>query len=43
MNFKEWLVYMKEEWEFHKRHPELFVLWLTIAYALYVSLNEANP
>jgi hypothetical protein len=34
---------MKEEWEFHKRNPVMFIVWATYAYALYIVLKEAKP
>jgi hypothetical protein len=40
VSFKEWCGYMKEEWEFHKRHPEMFIMWATYAYGLYIALKE---
>jgi hypothetical protein len=41
VRFKEWLGYIKEEWEFHKRHPELW-LALVIAGSAYFILKEVN-
>jgi hypothetical protein len=40
VSFKEWCGYMKEEWEFHKRQPEMFIVWATYAYGLYIALKE---
>ena len=43
MSFKEWLEEMKEEWQFQKRHPQMFILfWITIAWAIYLLLKEAK-
>lgn len=36
MSIKEHLDYIKEEWEFHKRHPELIVVWASYLYSLYL-------
>lgn len=27
MSLKEYKEHMKDEWEFHKRHPEMFLVW----------------
>lgn len=27
MNFKQYKEKLKEEWEFHKQHPEMFFVW----------------
>lgn len=41
MSFKEWFGYMKEELEFHKRHPELLIA-LLIAGSSYFIFKEIN-
>ena len=41
VSFKEWFGYMKEELEFHKRHPELW-LALVIAGSTYFIFKELN-
>ena len=40
MKLKEYFGYMKEEWEFHKRNPVLFIFWAAWAYALYIVLKD---
>ena len=27
MNWQEYKEHLREEWEFHKRHPELLLVW----------------
>ena len=43
MSFKEWCGYMKDEWAFYKRHPEMFLPWTALAYAFYIILKKAKP
>ena len=43
MSFKEWFGYMKDEWEFHKRHPFLFIGWACYIYAIYITFKKAKP
>lgn len=40
MTLKEYLSYLKEDWDFHKRNPELFVVWAVYLYALYLAFTE---
>ncbi len=30
MDWNEYRQHLKEEWEFHKRHPEMFLVWIVI-------------
>jgi len=40
MSREEYFQYLKEDWEFHKRHPEMFLVWLLILGGLiYCILN----
>jgi hypothetical protein len=41
VRFKEYMNSIKAEWEFHKRHPELW-LALVIAGSVYFILKEVN-
>jgi len=43
MSFKEWCGYMKDEWEFHKRHPEMFIVWAICIYSIYTLAKETKP
>jgi hypothetical protein len=40
MSFREWLDAMRDEWEFHKRHPELFIIWAGVAWVTYTLAKE---
>ena len=43
MSFKKWLQEMKEEWQFHKRHPEMLFMFLSvIGWLVYLFLKEAE-
>ena len=43
MILKEYCGYMKEEWEFHKRHPEMFIVWAVHIYSIYIAVKETKP
>jgi hypothetical protein len=42
MNLKEYKEHLKDEWEFHKRNPELFAVWAAYVWALYTLFMEAK-
>ena len=31
--------HLQDEWEFHKRHPEMFLLWAMILYSWYLAFT----
>ena len=39
MKLSEYLEHLKDEWEFHKRHPELFILWALVLYSWYLAFT----
>ena len=41
MSFKQFSNEIKDEWEFHKRHPEMFVIWSGVAWVTYTLAKEA--
>lgn len=40
MTLKEWIESMKEEWAFYKRHPEMFIPWALMLWALITAISE---
>jgi hypothetical protein len=31
--------HLQDEWEFHKRQPEMFILWAAILYSIYLAFT----
>jgi hypothetical protein len=42
MKWQEYKEHMREEWEFHKRNPELFFVWAAYATAIIIALFSDN-
>ena len=40
MSWKEYKELMVDEWRFHKRHPEMFLIWIMIAWALVLAIRD---
>ncbi len=40
MNWQEYKQDMREEWEFHKRHPELIFVWIVYIIAFIYAMSH---
>lgn len=42
MKWGEYKELLKDEWEFHKKHPEMFTVWVIYILAAYIIIKEGT-